>query len=537
MRLRFRSAFLSAIAVAAHSLSAQQPGPTGPAVRLGLSYPRGTIPTVIVLPVDTTAGDSVRAIIQRDLDFSDRVRPLQLDASTLIALAPQRPGNINYPLFQQFHAAALVHAVRTSSGLRVALYDVAAKRLVQSGDFVIPKIPEPRNEVLRDSVRRALTAGDSIARDSAYKQIVQQVLARHPVRLNDKRNRRFIVRDSISRDSSMTVEIQRELERWDVDKASELARALEPILRNLYSRDSAAREQAASNARLAIHGISDEVQRWITGRRGIAQTRIAYVQDGRIRVVDSDGANDFPVTEPGLSLSPAWSPSGTALVYSTFVNKGSQIAMVDLKTGVRRLLSLTPDGLNITPVFSPDAKSVVYATGNEDGTNIVRADLQTGAVVPLTVGNRGDNASPTFSPDGRKVAFLSSRARYPEIYSIDADGSNLELVTPYNPTVRTYRAAPDWSPDGRAIAFEQQNGDFQVWVVNVRGKEMHKLTNIGENEGPSWAPDGKHMALSSTRGGLKQIWVLDTETGRFRQLTRNVGARLSAWSPILGVSP
>ena len=51
---------------------------TTPGVRLGLSYPRGTIPRVIVLPVDSTPADSVRAIIQRDLDYSDRVSPIPL---------------------------------------------------------------------------------------------------------------------------------------------------------------------------------------------------------------------------------------------------------------------------------------------------------------------------------------------------------------------------------------------------------------------------------------------------------------------------
>ena len=116
---------------------------------------------------------------------------------------------------------------------------------------------------------------------------------------------------------------------------------------------------------------------------------------------------------------------------------------------------------------------------------------------------------------------------------MDADGTNVQLLTPFVPGVRTYRTAPDWSPDGRAVAYEQQNGDFQVWMINMRDKEPRRLTSEGENEGPSWAPDGRHLAISSTRGGSKQIWVLDTESGRFRQLTRAPGARLSAWSPRL----
>jgi TolB protein len=80
-------------------------------------------------------------------------------------------------------------------------------------------------------------------------------------------------------------------------------------------------------------------------------------------------------------------------------------------------------------------------------------------------------------------------------------------------------------------------GDFQVWMISVRDKESRQLTSEGENEGPTWAPDGRHLALSSTRGGSKQIWVLDTESGRFRQLTQRAGARLAAWSPMINLTP
>jgi TolB protein len=99
---------------------------------------------------------------------------------------------------------------------------------------------------------------------------------------------------------------------------------------------------------------------------------------------------------------------------------------------------------------------------------------------------------------------------------MDSDGANVQLLTPFTPGVRSYRAAPDWSPDGRAVAYEQQNGDFQVWMISVRDKEPRQLTSEGENEGPSWAPDGRHISLSSTRGGSKQIWILDTESGSLR---------------------
>ncbi|MDQ6737155.1 MAG: DPP IV N-terminal domain-containing protein, partial [Gemmatimonadota bacterium] len=101
---------------------------------------------------------------------------------------------------------------------------------------------------------------------------------------------------------------------------------------------------------------------------------------------------------------------------------------------------------------------------------------------------------------------------------------------PAPPKGRVYHTSPDWSPDGSMIAYQQQNGDFQVWVVNRVDHSVRRLTTKGENEDPTWAPDARHIALTSTRGGAKAIWVMDIQSGRFRQLTAGGDARLAAWS-------
>ena len=49
-------------------------------------------PAVVVLQVDTTPGDSTRTIIQRDLDYGDRVQPLILDSATLADI--WQPGDV-----------------------------------------------------------------------------------------------------------------------------------------------------------------------------------------------------------------------------------------------------------------------------------------------------------------------------------------------------------------------------------------------------------------------------------------------------------
>jgi tol-pal system beta propeller repeat protein TolB len=526
-----------ALLVASTNACGQDTASTRPGVRLGLNYPRGTAPRLIVLPVDTTAGDSIRTIIQRDLDYSDRISPMPLDPATLsgLALAPgQEP---NYDLFAKLGAAAILQARRTGSGLRVVLYDVGAKRRIDSRDFAIVTVPPVRDAAIRDSVVAETTVREKAVRDSIGRVLQTRagIMRRARVR-NDPRPRRFVVRDSLRRDSAATAYMRRGLSRWDEDRRDSVALATTTTVTRLVRADSTARVAAADNERMSIHRVSDEVESWITGKRGIASTRIAYVHNGLIRLVDSDGENDRAVTRRGFSMSPAWHPNGRRIVYSRMSDVGTQIEQVDLETG--RVRSVSATGLNITPVFARDGRNIVYSHGDESGTDlfITSADAD-GESTPqrLTFGRGSDNNSPSPSPDGRQIAFISGRSRFPEVYTMDIDGTNVQLLTPFVPGVRTYRTAPDWSPDGRAVAYEQQNGDFQVWMINMRDKEPRRLTSEGENEDPSWSPDGRHLALSSTRGGSKQIWVLDTESGRLRQLTHNAGARLAAWSPMLSI--
>ena len=302
------------------------------------------------------------------------------------------------------------------------------------------------------------------------------------------------------------------------------------------SRDFPISSDAGSAAwRMDIHGISDEIERWITGVRGVARTRILYVRGGRVYVVDSDGHGEHAVTTSGSAMAPTWHPDGHHVAYSQLGTRGWNVEVLDLFGGGARPVTATSGGLNTTPTFSPDGQWLVYAHGAENGTDLYAVQAFTGgAARRITLGRGTDNVSPTFSPDGRRLAFTSGRSGHPEVYTADFDGSNMELLTPFNFGDQNYRSNPDWSPDGRSIVFQSQlDGLFQIMTINLRDRSIKQLTSEGANEDPSWAPDGRHVVFTSTRTGVKQLFVLDTESGRARQLTHSSGSRLSAWSRYL----
>jgi TolB protein len=392
-------------------------------VHIGLTYGTGGKPSVVVLPILGVGGDSARAIVARDLDYGDRINVIAN------ANAPQT-ADVNYPLFKQLGAAAVVQAFLAPTALHVIVHDVGARKIYQTRDFPVPAaVGSPE---------------------------------------------------------------------W----------------------------------RLAIHAASDQVEQWITGTHGVAATRVLFVRDGQVWVVDSDGWGAHPVTRNVGALSPCWSPDGRYIAYSAFVAKGTVIDVQDLQTNTVKTLVATPGGLNTAPVFAPDGQSLVYAHGDEIGTDLFAANPFTNDPGRrITVGRGTDNTQPTFSPDGRQLAFTSGRSGHPEIYITDVDGTNADLLTPYAFGDENYRSGADWSPDGRVVALSAITaGVFQVMTINLRDRSMKQLTSEGRNEDPSFAPDSRHIVFTSNRTGVKQLWVLDVESGRARQLTFGTEARLAAWS-------
>ncbi len=416
---------LAALLVAA-PLVAQDTTSRG--VRIGLTYDPGTKPGVVVLPVSGTRGDSIRAIVQRDLDYGDRVNAIVLDAN--VAQDVARATGPNWPLLARLGAAAAVALTPTPSGIHLAVYNVATKQTALVKDYPGGVAPDSR--------------------------------------------------------------------AW----------------------------------RAALHRISDELEEAFTGVRGISSTRVAFERGRRIWVVDVDGEGATPVSEAGTPISPAWHPTGRMIAYATYVPAG--ISVLDLSSGRSRTI-VNGAGVFISPIFTPDGASVVYAHGVDQGVDLYTVALSGGGGRRLSVGRGSDNVSPSFSPDGRRIAFMSGRAGHPEIYTMDADGTNVDLLTPLAFGENPYRASPDWSPDGRLVAFQSMiAGNFQILTINLRDRGLKQLTSDGRNEDPSWAPDGRHLTFVSNRTGTRQLWVLDIESGRTRQLTRGAAVRLPAWSPRLG---
>ncbi|MBA3645408.1 MAG: PD40 domain-containing protein [Gemmatimonadaceae bacterium] len=537
----FRIVACAALCAAAVSQSAAAQT-RNPAKKTSSSAPVTKTLTVVVLPVDSAPGDSVRAIVQRDLENGNRVTPAFVDPMTALSAAPFGRDSVDVLLLATAKAQSIVRITRHAPGFHASIYDAKTGLVKQSGDFPFPLVSEIRAQAIRDSLAQDLAAktaatigrlaSDSITRDS----LLRVNAGSSKKRMNGK-ERAAANANKAQRDLMVkAIEARRDTIFLAARRDTIVRDSMLPVL---IAADSAAHFRGTRAFRLAVHAMSDQIEDWLTGTHGIAATRIAYVSGKNLHVVDSDGAVDEVIKTPGAPMSPSWHPAAKSIVYSDFTDSGTQIGEVDLSNGAVHLVAATPRGLNITPVYSPDGRYLVYGAGGERPADLVMYEVgSTLPPKPLSVG-KYENSSPSFSPDGSRMVFMSPRpALTPQIFVMNADGTKVKLLTPFVKGKRSYRTGPDWSPTGDAVAYEQQNGDFQVWMINIKSGKMTQLTKYKENEDPSWAPDGRHMAITSTRGGgTRDIWVLDTKTGKFRQLTHVDGARLASWSPTLHLVP
>lgn len=241
----------------------------------------------------------------------------------------------------------------------------------------------------------------------------------------------------------------------------------------------------------------------------------------QIYTMNADGSGvrqltRFPVE--GGGTQPAWSPDGERIVFANFTGAttlGPYLWVMDADgSNMRPLKRRQSESIEAlvgsAPVWSPDGKEIAFQVctncelgGNDYEISVVEVagvDYDPDQVQAVT-DHPASDTHPTWSPDGSRIAFVSNRdyvnadtLRFrKDLYVINVDGSGLKRLTNSGNT-----DIPSWQPKGHFIAYAWQHEDSDIFLYDLNSESTRKLTDLKYVGRPMWSEDGLHLLIPGT---------------------------------------
>lgn len=143
--------------------------------------------------------------------------------------------------------------------------------------------------------------------------------------------------------------------------------------------------------------------------------------------------------------------------------------------------------------------------GGAGPAQLFRVPTTGGGVEQITTG-RKQAGQPSFSPDGRRIVFARLGSG---IFLVNLDGTGLHRLT-----WRARDSYPVWSPDGKQIAFlRPYRAEWRIYVMSASGAGQRRLPLAPPAGRPSWVAKGKSIFVPAAA----DLVAIDPRTGKIRK--------------------
>ena len=293
--------------------------------------------------------------------------------------------------------------------------------------------------------------------------------------------------------------------------------------------------------RQLAHYTSDGIYESISGIKGIAATKLLYVNETKnsksisaykLMLADSDGANEkVLLTSSEPIISPSWSPDGKKVAYVSFETGIAKVFIQDIASGKRESV-LSKSTQISSPSWSPDGKYLSLTLYQDGNAEIYIMRLQDRTLTRMTNQFAIDTES-SWSPKGNKIIFTSGRSGSPQIYELD-----LRKLNPKAKRISfegTYNAKASYLPKEEGIIFvhRSDNGLFHIALKYKKENFIRVLTEAKMDESPSVAPNGNMVIYGIKEENLSMLAGFSLSGARFKLPASEGEVREPAWSNFL----
>ncbi len=259
-------------------------------------------------------------------------------------------------------------------------------------------------------------------------------------------------------------------------------------------------------------------------------SRIAFAWQGDIWVAPSAGGQAVRLTvHPADDATPMWTADGRRIVFSS--NRSGMPDLYSMAADGTDIRRLTTDPASQVPAsVSADGKWI-YGTTNAWGSiGLFRVSVDGGEPTRLTSHPLETFSQPSVSPDGTRVVYTrgsggswrnpyASGSAAGDLFVADA-GVPLRNHRPVAAT-RAAETAASWLKDGRILFLSNRSGWPNLWVMDSNGGRARQLTRFSEGG----VPRRPRASLDGTKAVFEydsEIWLLNIATGEHRRVAITV---------------